>query len=551
MLDSDNLVVPMKKKFKRTVLKKRPVAVVTPRKSPRLVGKVASPSLGELPRSGSEAVVVTPRRSHRVLAYAKPSPPIGSSFSAQAKRCGVNRRGATAKVNKGCKKRSRVDADGQDVVDEDSHDACVDQCDSTPPKPLEDGFYDDVMRLKAKLSYKRSCHIKTNELRNILKDLVKDEKNDDLALQVFYVILFMQVGSPGTSTCVSSEAAMAENLVSQDMSQLDYCVLLVDDLKRAVIRYQQVAFEVKAPRIVSSQDAPAGVPDEVPRGSSARMKASAGIYSEATKCSFDDASVSLGRIEGLLRIVCGEIERVPTTIEHLTPVDDILPPDSGFDAESSKDALSIKAEILAEIRQSIVHLRTSFGMFKQPQDARCKPFKDEARVVISQLERPGDVDKGHGRGNEDHSGEYIADGGRDDNNFAENASARVEEPALASNYFVARVDDTVAKFKRFVGFLEEVYGKAEYKTSKQPNSLSIAKRPTYVKVAKQGANECGFFRVKFCFTYDGDGLTEDFGDLDCPGVDDWEAEFMYTLVFTPKNEIMREELPAEIRELEQ
>ncbi|KAE8796218.1 hypothetical protein D1007_28729 [Hordeum vulgare] len=106
-------------------------------------------------------------------------------------------------------------------------------------------------------------------------------------------------------------------------------------------------------------------------------------------------------------------------------------------------------------------------------------------------------------------------------------------------------------FKRFVGFLEEVYGKAEYKTSKQPNSLSIAKRPTYVKVAKQGANECGFFRVKFCFTYDGDGLTEDFGDLDCPGVDDWEAEFMYTLVFTPKNEIMREELPAEIRELEQ
>ncbi|KAE8796217.1 hypothetical protein D1007_28728 [Hordeum vulgare] len=527
MLDSDNLVVPMKKKFKRTVLKKRPVAVVTPRKSPRLVGKVASPSLGELPRSGSEAVVVTPRRSHRVLAYAKPSPPIGSSFSAQAKRCGVNRRGATAKVNKGCKKRSRVDADGQDVVDEDSHDACVDQhkarvvksgfgCvfylkidsniahplmghlytkidpstmildmgesnkklhttsdsihhlfgfpqgDSTPPKPLEDGFYDDVMRLKAKLSYKRSCHIKTNELRNILKDLVKDEKNDDLALQVFYVILFMQVGSPGTSTCVSSEAAMAENLVSQDMSQLDYCVLLVDDLKRVVIRYQQgryiilpsdiyaywgiaqpqvpvpeppvqyqtpfyqwepeeltqqwhpqytpvylgaVAFEVKAPRIVSSQDAPAGVPDEVPRGSSARMKASAGIYSEATKCSFDDASVSLGRIEGLLRIVCGEIERVPTTIERLTPVDDILPPDSGFHAESSKDALSIKAEILAEIRQSIVHLRTSFGMFKQPQDARCKPFKDEARVVISQLERPGDVDKGHGRGNEDHSGE--------------------------------------------------------------------------------------------------------------------------------------------------
>ncbi|KAI4997209.1 hypothetical protein ZWY2020_052551 [Hordeum vulgare] len=103
--------------------------------------------------------------------------------------------------------------------------------------------------------------------------------------------------------------------------------------------------------------------------------------------------------------------------------------------------------------------------------------------------------------------------------------------------------------QRSVGFLEEVYGKDEYKVSNQPNWVSIAKRPTYVEVPKQGANECGFFWVKFCFTYDGDGPTEDSVDLGCPTVDDWKAEFMYNLVFSPKNEILREELPADIREL--
>ncbi|KAE8806208.1 Auxin response factor 17 [Hordeum vulgare] len=123
MLDSDNLVVHVKKKFKRIASKKCPVDVVIPRKSPRL----ASPSLGELPGSGCEVVVVTPRRSPHVLAYAKPSPPIGSSLSAKAKRCGVKRKGGPAKVNKGCKNRSRVDADDQDVVDEDLDDEYVDQ----------------------------------------------------------------------------------------------------------------------------------------------------------------------------------------------------------------------------------------------------------------------------------------------------------------------------------------------------------------------------------------------------------------------------------------
>ena len=70
----------------------------------------------------------------------------------------------------------------------------------TPPRPSSDGFDDAVMRLKGKLGYARSDDIKTKDLRNILADLVKDETKDYLALQVFYMIVFMKVVIPGTST---------------------------------------------------------------------------------------------------------------------------------------------------------------------------------------------------------------------------------------------------------------------------------------------------------------------------------------------------------------
>ncbi|XBI50557.1 hypothetical protein VPH35_113942 [Triticum aestivum] len=102
--------------------------------------------------------------------------------------------------------------------------------------------------------------------------------------------------------------------------------------------------------------------------------------------------------------------------------------------------------------------------------------------------------------------------------------------------------------KRFVGLLEEVYGKAAYKASKQPNWVTIAKRPTFIDVPKQKNNDCGFFAVKFCFSYDGDELVEDFGDVEA-AADDWKFEFMHTLMFSEKNEVMRAELPKDIQSL--
>ncbi|XBH78948.1 hypothetical protein VPH35_105045 [Triticum aestivum] len=106
--------------------------------------------------------------------------------------------------------------------------------------------------------------------------------------------------------------------------------------------------------------------------------------------------------------------------------------------------------------------------------------------------------------------------------------------------------DCQSIMKRFVGLLEEVYGKATYKASKQPNWVTIAKRPTFIDVPKQRSNDCGFFAVQLCSSYDGDKFFEDFGDVEA-AADDWKAEFMHTLIFSEKNEVVRSELPKEIQ----
>jgi hypothetical protein len=132
------------------------------------------------------------------------------------------------------------------------------------------------------------------------------------------------------------------------------------------------------------------------------VSAAGGVSSEGL---FDAANLSLVRIDGLLETVCGEMARVPTTVERLSRVDGILPPGHGFDAESSKEVLSIEARFLAELRQSTSHLRTSFGLFKEMQDARCKPFEDEASVVVRQIQRQDSVRLGREGGHEEHTEE--------------------------------------------------------------------------------------------------------------------------------------------------
>ena len=122
---TNGMVVSVKKKIKKTAARKHLVGEVTPRRSPH-VSRAA-----ELAEEEGLALGGTPRRSPRVLATAAPTPsPLGAGASGKGKKCGVKRKVAPAKVNKGVKKRSRVNLEDTDdadfnVEDEDDDDAAA------------------------------------------------------------------------------------------------------------------------------------------------------------------------------------------------------------------------------------------------------------------------------------------------------------------------------------------------------------------------------------------------------------------------------------------
>ena len=72
----------------------------------------------ELVEEEGLALGCTPRHSPHVLATAAPTPSLlGAGASGKGKKCGVKRKVAPAKVNKGEKKRSRVNPEDKDGAD--------------------------------------------------------------------------------------------------------------------------------------------------------------------------------------------------------------------------------------------------------------------------------------------------------------------------------------------------------------------------------------------------------------------------------------------------
>ena len=105
-------VVPVKKKIKKTAAWKLVVGEVTPRRIPR----VSRPT--EVVEDEGLGLGGTPRRSPRVLSTAATTPsPLGAGASGKGKKCGVKRKVAPSKVNKGDKKRSCVNPDDKDDAD--------------------------------------------------------------------------------------------------------------------------------------------------------------------------------------------------------------------------------------------------------------------------------------------------------------------------------------------------------------------------------------------------------------------------------------------------
>ncbi|XBJ25356.1 hypothetical protein VPH35_003033 [Triticum aestivum] len=101
---------------------------------------------------------------------------------------------------------------------------------------------------------------------------------------------------------------------------------------------------------------------------------------------------------------------------------------------------------------------------------------------------------------------------------------------------------------RMVQVMKAFYGDAQYNASKQPKWELFAKKPTFVKVPLQGANECGHYTLKYAECYDGEKIVGNIRDND-PHIVDWNAEDLYRVVFNRNNQLLVNELPKEFQPL--
>ncbi|KAI4989212.1 hypothetical protein ZWY2020_036529 [Hordeum vulgare] len=536
MLESDNLVVHVKKRR----------LVFTPRKSPHLVRKVASPSLGELPGSGGEVADVTPWRSPRVLSFAKPSPPIGSVLSAKVKMCGIKRKGGPAKVSKGCKKRSRVDADGQDVVDEDSDDECVDQFDgvSVDSEKLANkhasdmGCFDGLDRTEHKFS--TGDGVFDGEQRKSTRgdtiinapspDKVSTEGDVELgSTQAVPLNPLTTEPSVVAGVCSSSRATAAEPVVVLISESPCTTGTTEDDntekiLSGQVDRRVRKFFKATQPE---SMDAHKSVilPTFDPPDTPAHM---GGVG--------HSVSVFLDLKNERFQLLDSYYGPTDETTVHLCwkMIDNIkkLWSDVSNDRETPINPLSIDHFPLDRIDVPQQHNNVDYGFFML---TNVNSFH-QGVVANYTHEDISDIRK---------TWLYaISTSNLFEKDFMElfgyHTWSAAPKTHCTQKVFVVQAEEisSDSDFEKIVGMRKS--GKSAGATVDGrggKNGVIARRKPTLESRNITSAKRVERLPLKWC--------------SHSPVVDDWKAEFMYNLVFNPKNEILHEELPAEIRELAQ
>ncbi|XBH96286.1 hypothetical protein VPH35_086700 [Triticum aestivum] len=308
----------------------------------------------------------------------------------------------------------------------------------SPPRPSEDGYDDALMKLRPELNISRNIDIKTKDLRNKLKVLVKDPSKDDLALKVFFIIVFMKLmvdelrrvvvryqdgvtmGKAITGCAIGPVLMYLDCLIRGKTAEPDtrfprICFMdpvklsdLVDadlikkgnaDPKTWVFRklpYKRPVLEMSSSQVPKSSYLHgelrggrgvegAGYVPPGPSNASTSQRQGFGI---------DVVVSALERAEHIFRNVCSGLQKVPTTVERMSCISGILPEGHQFDAEEAVDYIEMERILIGDmcdgavdLVQSLVHLLNNMKRFKSMQYSCCKPYEESAKVVIRQIEQ--------------------------------------------------------------------------------------------------------------------------------------------------------------------
>ena len=81
----------------------------------------------------------------------------------------------------------------------------------------------------------------------------------------------------------------------------------------------------------------------------------------------------------------------PTTCSRLESTPGLLPSGHNFDKEACKDALTMESMNITSMQVNLSQIQSTFQMLKSMQDARCKPFEDDAQRYLDDMNKHDDA----------------------------------------------------------------------------------------------------------------------------------------------------------------
>lgn len=99
----------------------------------------------------------------------------------------------------------------------------------------------------------------------------------------------------------------------------------------------------------------------------------------------DVSITAFGEIDSLLARAYEFSLMLPTTKDRLARSSGFLPSGHCFDEESSKDIVELEALSIGNFQTNILQIQKSISVFKATQDARCKPYEEEAKTYLRDM----------------------------------------------------------------------------------------------------------------------------------------------------------------------
>ena len=100
------------------------------------------------------------------------------------------------------------------------------------PKPSDQSYVVEMRKLQRELGTDKEI-----TAPNQLRDRIKTGGVDDLTMRCFFLVVFMKVLCPTFAVCVTREAAMVDGLRIENMLDMDFCQLVVEELRKAARKW--------------------------------------------------------------------------------------------------------------------------------------------------------------------------------------------------------------------------------------------------------------------------------------------------------------------------